>query len=206
MYSNVVNSMKKSYMLFVVLSLLLCQCTSSNGGNENDSCNVMTRIDTANVVPTLKAIIKEYVATYPEYKCLAIERNVVLRKNPGIDAENIYLLGPATMMRYGEYYGKKRLFPSSYMVVDGRMVFVNSSNDKLARQDLCRNFYMKHLEIKENATDFLDRFLLIRIGNDGVAAVLSKDVGKDAGIERVENSSYDELMKSMYSDGTTENK
>lgn len=110
------------------------------------------------------------------------------------------------MIRYGEYYGKKRLFPSSYMVVDGRMVFVNSSNDKFARQDLCRNFYMKHLEIKENATDFLDRFLLIRIGNDGFASVLSKDVGKDAGIERVENSSYDELMKSMYSDGTTENK
>lgn len=198
--------MKKSYMLFVVLSLLLCQCISSNGGNENDSCNVMTRIDTANVVPTLKAIIKEYVATYPEYKCLAIESNVVLRENPGIDAENIYSLGPATMMRYGEYYGKKRLFPSSYMVVDGRMVFVNSSNDKFARQDLCRNFYMKHLEIKENATDFLDRFWLIRIGNDGFASVLSKDVGKDAGIERVENSSYDELMKIMYGTDTTENK
>lgn len=110
------------------------------------------------------------------------------------------------MIRYGEYYGKKRLFPSSYMVVDGRMVFVNSSNDKLARQDLCRNFYMKHLEIKWNAKDFLDRFWFIKIGNDGFASVLSKDVGKDAGIERVENSSYDELMKSMYSDGTTENK
>lgn len=206
MYSNVVNSMKKSYMLFVVLSLLLCQCTSSNGGNENDSCNVMTRIDTANVVPTLKAIIKEYVATYPEYKCLALESNVVLRKNPGIDAENIYSLGPATMMRYGEYYGKKRLFPSSYMVVGGRMVFVNSSNDKFARQDLFRNFYMKHLEIKENVTDFLDKFWLIKIGNDGFASVLSKDVGKDAGIERVENSSYDELMKSMYGIDSTENK
>lgn len=206
MYSNVVNSMKKSYMLFVVLLLLLCQCTSNSGGNDDDFENVMTRIDTANVVPTLKAIIKEYVATYPEYKCLALESNVVLRKNPGIDAENIYSLGPATMMRYGEYYGKKRFFPSSYMVVDGRMVFVNSSNDKFARQDLCRNFYMKHLEIKENATDFLDRFWLIRIGNDGFASVLSKDVGKDAGIERVENSSYDELMKSMYGIDTTENK
>lgn len=198
--------MKKSYMLFVVLSFLLCQCTSNGSGNDNELKNVMTRIDTANVVPTLKAIIKEYVATYPEYKCLALESNVVLRKSLGIDSENVYSLGPATMMRYGEYYGKKRLFPSSYMVVDGRMVFVNSSNDKLARQDLCRNFYMKHLEIKENATDFLDRFWLIKIGNDGFASVLSKDVGKDAGIERVENSSYDELMKSMYSDGTTENK
>lgn len=166
----------------------------------------MTRIDTANVVPTLKAIIKEYVATYPEYKCLALESNVVLRKNPGIDAENIYSLGPATMMRYGKYYGKKRLFPSSYMVVGGRMVFVNSSNDKFARQDLCRNFYMKHLEIKGNAKDFLDRFWLIKIGNDGFASVLSKDVGKDAGIERVENSSYDELMKSMYGIDSTENK
>ena len=206
MYSNVVNSMKKSYMLFVVLSFLLCQCTSTGSGNDNELKNVMTQIDTANVVPTLKAIIKEYVATYPEYKCLAIESNVVLRENPGIDAENIYSLGPATMMRYGEYYGKKRLFPSSYMVVDGRMVFVNSSNDKFARQDLCRNFYMKHLEIKENATDFLDRFWLIRIGNDGFASVLSKDVGKDAGIERVENSSYDELMKIMYGTDTTENK
>ena len=206
MYSNVVNSMKKSYMLFVVLSFLLCQCTSNGSGNDNELKNVMTRIDTANVVPTLKAIIKEYVATYPEYKCLSLESNVVLRKNPGIDAENIYSLGPATMMRYGEYYGKKRLFPSSYMVVDGRMVFVNSSNDKFARQDLCRNFYMKHLEIKENATDFLDKFWLIKIGNDGFASVLSKDVGKDAGIERVENSSYDELMKSMYGTDTTENK
>lgn len=206
MYSNVVNSMKKSYMLFVVLLLLLCQCTSNGSGNDNELKNVMTRIDTANVVPTLKAIIKEYVATYPEYKCLTLESNVVLRKSLGIDSENVYSLGPATMMRYGEYYGKKRLFPSSYMVVDGRMVFVNSSNDKLARQDLCRNFYKKHLEIKENATDFLDRFWLIKIENNGFALVLSKDVGKDAGIERVENSTYDELMKSMYSDGTTENK
>ena len=198
--------MKKSYMLFVVLSFLLCQCTSNGSGNDNELKNVMTRIDTANVVPTLKAIIKEYVATYPEYKCLALESNVVLRKSLGIDSENVYSLGPATMMRYGEYYGKKRLFPSSYMVVDGRMVFVNSSNDKLARQDLCRNFYMKHLEIKENATDFLDRFWLIKIGNDGFASVLSKDAGKDVGIEKVKNSSHDELMKSMYGIDSTENK
>ncbi len=198
--------MIKSYILLVFLSLLLCQCASNNRGDDDDLNNIMVRIDSSSVVPTLNAVVREYVATYPEYKYLALESGVVLRENPGIDAENIYSLGPATLMRYGEYYGKKPLYPSSYMVVDGRVVFVNSSNDKLAKQDLCRNVYMKHLEIKENAKVPLRKFWLVMVGDDGFVSVLSKDAGKDTGVKKVGNSVRGELMESMYGAGTTENK
>lgn len=190
--------MKKLCVPLLVLLFLLCQCSSNKSVDDELLKSGMTQIDTASVVPTLMAIVKEYAAAYPGYKCLALESGIVLRDNTGIDAENIYSLGPATMMRYGEYYGEKRLFPSSYIVVDGRIVFINSSNDKLARQDLCRNVYMKHLEIKENANAFTNRFWLIRIGNDGCASIYSKDADKDAGIKDAERMiDIDELRKNI---------
>ena len=174
---SILCAMKKPYILLAVLSLLLCRCTSNSGGNDNDLESVMIWIDTASVVPALVEIVREYAAAHPE---------------------NTYLLGPATMMRYGEYYGEKRLFPSSYMVVDGRTVFINSSNDKLARQDLCRNVYMKHLEIKGSSKVSLHKFWLVRVGDDGRASVLSKDVGKDAGVKQAKSTIYDEYIGSMY--------
>lgn len=195
---SILCAMKKPYILLAVLSLLLCRCTSNSGGNDNDLESVMIWIDTASVVPALVEIVREYAAAHPGYKSLALESNVVLRGNTGVNAENTYLLGPATMMRYGEYYGEKRLFPSSYMVVDGRTVFINSSNDKLARQDLCRNVYMKHLEIKGSSKVSLHKFWLVRVGDDGRASVLSKDVGKDAGVKQAKSTIYDEYIDSMY--------
>ncbi len=182
----------------LLLIFLLCQCSSNKSVDDEVFESGMTQIDTASIVHTLMKVVKEYISAYPEYKNLALHDGVILARQLPVKREYMYLLGPTSLIKYGEYYGAKPLFPSSYMVVDGRMVFVNSSNDKLARQDLCRNAYMKHLEIKENANGFINRFWLIRVGNDGCASIYSKDVDKDAGIKRVERMiDADELMENI---------
>lgn len=190
--------MKKRCVPLLLLIFLLCQCSSNKSVDDEVFESGMTQIDTASIVPTLMKVVKEYISAYPEYKNLALHDGVILARQLPVKREYMYLLGPTSLIKYGEYYGAKPLFPSSYMVVDGRMVFVNSSNDKLARQDLCRNAYMKHLEIKENANGFINRFWLIRVGNDGCASIYSKDVDKDAGIKRVERMiGADELMENI---------
>lgn len=158
----------------LLLIFLLCQCSSNKSVDDDVFESGMTQIDTAGIVPTLMKVVKEYISAYPEYKNLALHDGVILARQLSVKREYMYLLGPTSLIKYGEYYGAKPLFPSSYMVVDGRMVFVNSSNDKLARQDLCRNVYMAHLEINGNAKNSLAKFWLVMVDDDAARQYIQR--------------------------------
>lgn len=189
--------MKKRCVPLLLLIFLLCQCSSNKSVDDDVFESGMTQIDTAGIVPTLMKVVKEYISAYPEYKNLALHDGVILARQLSVKREYMYLLGPTSLIKYGEYYWAKPLFPSSYMVVDGRMVFVNSSNDKLARQDLCRNVYMAHLEINGNAKNSLAKFWLVMVDDDGRASIYSKNAAKLAGIRKTESSIYDEVMSAL---------
>lgn len=168
--------------MFILLLFTLNGCDKGNnilddGKNKNKiEINV---IDTTNVIPQLKTLLMEYIKTYPQFNNLALDGDVTLhQENKYMNGDLVYLLGPTSMMKYDEYYGAKRLYPSSYLKIAGKRVFISSSNDKLISQEVCKNFYLNYLEINNNKEINNKYFWLIKITNNGSAFVFSKNINE----------------------------
>lgn len=180
----------KLYHLIFILLFTLNGCNKGNRNLENAknrNKSEINIIDTTNVIPQLKTLLREYIKTYPQFNNLVLDGDVVLYKeNKAMNSDLIYLLGPTSMMKYGEYYGDKRLYPSSYLKIADKLVFISSSNDKLTSQEICKKIYLKHLEIENNKEINNKYFWLVKITNNGSAFVFSKNIN-DYMIKRVKN-------------------
>lgn len=106
----------KLYLLIFILLFTLNGCNKGNSileNAKNRNKSEINIIDTTNVIPQLKTLLREYIKTYPQFNNLVLDGDVVLYKeNKAMNSDLIYLLGPTSMMKYGEYYGDKRLYPS----------------------------------------------------------------------------------------------
>lgn len=180
----------KLYHLIFILLFTLNGCNKGNRNLENAknrNKSEINIIDTTNVIPQLKTLLREYIKTYPQFNNLVLDGDVVLYKeNKAMNSDLIYLLGPTSMMKYGEYYVDKRLYPSSYLKIADKLVFISSSNDKLTSQEICKKIYLKHLEIENNKKINNKYFWLVKITNNGSAFVFSKNIN-DYMIKRVKN-------------------
>lgn len=99
----------KLYLLIFILLFTLNGCNKGNSileNAKNRNKSEINIIDTTNVIPQLKTLLREYIKTYPQFNNLILDGDVILYKeNKAMNSDLIYLLGPTSMMKYGEYYG-----------------------------------------------------------------------------------------------------
>ena len=140
-------------------------------------------IDTSHISSKMKSIIRSYISEYPQYDNLVLMHDnfVVKSKHKDLDTDELYILGPTfTSESYEE-----RIYPASYFTINDKIVFINSSNDRLMNQELCKNVYMKHLEKDMSCLDG-GRFWLLKIDRTGSVSLLTKNPDEYLGVDEVD--------------------
>lgn len=171
------------YFYIIVTCILLSQCRVNKSSPKvftlKDS---ICYLDTSYISTKLKHIIISYVHENPQYDNLVLMHNsfVVKSIHKDLDIDELYILGPTFT---GESY-EKRIYPASYFTINGKIVFINSSIDRLINQKLCEIVYMKHLEID---TSFMGevKFWLLKIERTGSVSVLTKNPDEYLGVDEV---------------------
>lgn len=101
----------KLYLLIFILLFTLNGCNKGNRileNAKNRNKSEINIIDTTNVIPQLKTLLREYIKTYPQFNNLILDGDVILYKeNKAMNSDLIYLLGPTSMMKYGNIMGIK---------------------------------------------------------------------------------------------------
>ena len=71
----------KLYLLIFILLLTLNGCNKGNSileNAKNRNKSEINIIDTTNVIPQLKTLLREYIKTYPQFNNLVLDGDVIL--------------------------------------------------------------------------------------------------------------------------------
>lgn len=161
----------KRLVLFLLSCVILQGCF--DGGNKKASPVLgITEVDTLLIKPKLKRIVRQYIKEHPSQKNLFITsffgKNAF---NLPYDNRAFYILESADLSYYGEYYGLRTPFPSSYFILDRHVVFLMSIEDHLMNQELCEKEYRKVLKDVDN-----NNIWVFKVTNRGDLYLVTKDL------------------------------
>lgn len=168
------------YVVCLLATFLSC-------GNSNQS-TCANQVDTVNINTQLLLVVKEYIKENPGYKAYSLLGDVILQSQYEYlsDEYFIFVIAPAVdVFAEKEHYGKKRMFPYNYFLLDNKIVYIASSCDALVNQKKVKNLFNSSIigdKEKRNST------WVISVSPYGNVRVLTKNSDEMCGVRKVENS------------------
>ena len=147
------------YLMIVSISLSLTSCSKNTNTEVTSHAPYIDK--------TVLYYIGQYIQKHPQYRSLTILTDIEYNWRKGYKEENIVLIGPSL----DRLFAKEKVYPSYTFLYKNKMIFVQSSADNLAKQDIDAQLYHQysiHLKNHENGIiSYLKSATIIKYGDKG---------------------------------------
>lgn len=170
----------------IVVGLILTGCISRQ---QDSSLDVMNKIDSSVIKPSLKEIIYKYIKHHPDYKSYTIVTDVALT-DPLSDEPYCYFIISPSYQYDGEYKEFNTKCPASYFKFDNKIVFIASKADELTAHQERLKTYNSYTD-SMTTEKYINACWLIRIQkNIGSSEIVSTNVKNFIGIKQLKGAKF----------------
>ena len=129
--------MKRSFLYNIAILLLSVFSSCTTDPHENGN---ISDYNTFVVSDSLIVFIDRYIELHPQFKSLTVLTDFEYNWRDGYKNNNVILIGPS----FDDLFGIKKIYPSTILRHNGRIIFIQSSQDCLCRQNNLESTYHKY--------------------------------------------------------------